>query len=426
MTGAVWVMYAPYLPLLKRHEIDGWMLVPAPELGEGEVANELATRIAPGLARLYAIENEGMRLGAFVFRAGVGVGGEIDGADVRLMHRALAIAVLDGNPDPPKLGEVGASIEAHSAMTSDNALVYGHRIGAEGWVAAEYGAMIRTRSGGYNVFDDDSMRFRPPTDLHVPSWPRNLDGELATAVHRCIAVDSDEARRLDRTIGWLDLAWRNAEAITLDLRVMAVRSGFEVLFDVDPALEATAEIRSGLSRLLDEPQAPRTAHRWPNLKGKLRDPEDLSELEWWWMRFTFLRNAIAHGGVLTDELYEHDGYSHLDLGVHRLKQAIKATVIAQGYPELGLTPSTTFGPRSASAPSTTTASRTARSMCARTPTATPTICTRQSSTRRTSPLMTRSSARCRARWRRSRRGSAGARRRAPPANRTRPRTSRGW
>jgi hypothetical protein len=294
MTGAVWVMYAPYLPLLKRHEIDGWMLVPAPELGEGEVANELATRIAPGLARLYAIENEGMRLGAFVFRAGVGVGGEIDGADVRLMHRALAIAVLDGNPDPPKLGEVGASIEAHSAMTSDNALVYGHRIGAEGWVAAEYGAMIRTRSGGYNVFDDDSMRFRPPTDLHVPSWPRNLDGELATAVHRCIAVDSDEARRLDRTIGWLDLAWRNAEAITLDLRVMAVRSGFEVLFDVDPALEATAEIRSGLSRLLDEPQAPRTAHRWPNLKGKLRDPEDLSELEWWWMRFTFLRNAIAH------------------------------------------------------------------------------------------------------------------------------------
>jgi hypothetical protein len=139
-------------------------------------------------------------------------------------------------------------------------------------------------------------------------------------------------------IGWLDLAWRNAEAITLDLRVMAVRSGFEVLFDVDPALEATAEIRGALSRLVDEPDAPRTARVWPNRKGQPRKPEEITELEWWWMRFTFLRNAIAHGGALTDELYEHDGYSHLDLGVYRLKQAIKAMVIAQGYPELELTP----------------------------------------------------------------------------------------
>lgn len=335
---AVWMMYAPYLPMRERHEIDGWVLVPAADLGDGDVANELAAKVAPGLVRLYALENEGTTLGAFAYRAGVGIGGEIDGVDVRLMHRALAIAVLDANPDPPKRGDGGDGNEAHRAMTSDNALVYGHRIGSDGWVAAEYGAMIRTLSGGYNVFDEDSMRFRPATDLHVPSWPRDLDGELAAAVHRCIAPDSDEARRLERTIGWLDLAWRNADAITLDLRVPAVRSGFEVLFDVDPALDATVEIRGALSRLLDETDATRTARQWPNRKRKLRDPEDLTELEWWWMRFTFLRNAIAHGGALTNELYEHDGYSHLDLGVHRLKEAIKATVIAQGYPELELTP----------------------------------------------------------------------------------------
>jgi hypothetical protein len=249
------------------------------------------------------------------------------------MHRALAIAVLDANPDPPKLADVGEGNEAHRAMTSDNALVYGHRIGSEGWVAAEYGAMIRTLSGGYNVFDEDSMRFRPATDLHVPSWPRDLDGELAAAVHHCIAADSDEARRLERAIGWLDLAWRNAEAITPDLRIPAVRSGFEVLFDTDDTFEA----RDALSALLDPTDAERTSRCWTTLKGK-PVKQELTELEWWWMRFTFLRNAIAHGGAPTNELYEHDGYSHLDLGVHRLKQAIKATVMAHGYPELELTP----------------------------------------------------------------------------------------
>ena len=287
------------------------------------------------------VDRPGTRLGAFVYRADGGIGGKVDGTDVRLMHRALTITVLDANPDPMKLADDGGGNEASRAMTSDNAIVYGHRIGAEGWVAAEYGFMVRTLSGGYNVFDndEDAMRFRAPTDLYVPSWPSHLDGELAAAVHRCIAADSDEARRLERAIGWLDLAWRNAEAITIDLRVPAVRSGFEVLFDVDdPDADVTVEIRRALSALLDESDAPLTARQWRNRKGRLREPEDLTELEWWWMRFTFLRNAIAHGDVVTNELYAHDGYSHLDLGVHRLKQAIKATVIAHGYPELELTP----------------------------------------------------------------------------------------
>jgi hypothetical protein len=333
----VGMMYAPYLPLRERLEIDGWVLVQPGELGEHYFANELAAKAAPGLVRLYALEDERAKIGAFVYRVGVGVGGEVDGVDVRLVHRALTIAVLETN-DPIKAGEPEGN-QAHGAMTSDNAIVYGHRIGAEGWVAAQYGAMVRTLSGGYNVFEEDGMRFRPPTDLHVSFWPSHLDAELAAGVHRCIAVDSDEARRLERAIGWLDLAWRNAEAITADLRIPAIRSGFEVLFDVDDVnVDVTVEIRRALSALLDDSDAPRTARQWLTRKGKLREPEDLTELEWWWMRFTFLRNAIAHGGIVTDELHAHDGCSHLDLGVHRLKQAIKQTVIGHGYPELALTP----------------------------------------------------------------------------------------
>src|SRR3954453_11795630 len=79
------IMYAPYLPLRERHEIDGWALVPAAGLRESDVANELAARAATGLSRLYGLENQATKLGAFVFRGDVGIGHEIDGDDVRLM-----------------------------------------------------------------------------------------------------------------------------------------------------------------------------------------------------------------------------------------------------------------------------------------------------------------------------------------------------
>jgi hypothetical protein len=59
---------------------------------------------------------------------------------------------------------------------------------------------------------------------------------------------------IERAIGWLDLAWRNAEATTLDLRARAARSGFEVLFDEG----STKELRGQLSALLDDHDARRT------------------------------------------------------------------------------------------------------------------------------------------------------------------------
>src|SRR4051812_47443907 len=40
----VWMMYAPYLPLRERHEIDGWVSMPASELGEDDVATSRRSR----------------------------------------------------------------------------------------------------------------------------------------------------------------------------------------------------------------------------------------------------------------------------------------------------------------------------------------------------------------------------------------------
>jgi hypothetical protein len=111
-----------------------------------------------------------------------------------------------------------------------------------------------------------------------------------------------------------------------------VRSGFEGLFGIGK----TRELRQALSALLDPDDARRTHRKW---RDQGRDLEDnLSELEWWFVCFTLLRNGIAHGDALEPTNYDYDGHTHLDIGEYRLRQAIKATVIASGYPELELDP----------------------------------------------------------------------------------------
>jgi hypothetical protein len=303
ITEPVLVMYAPYLPLRSR------------------AGRELA-------------DNFGL-VGAFAYRVGVGIGGSFDGGDVLDMHRALVVMALDGNPSTFRPEEERTGNEAMSALTSDNALVYGHRIDADGYVAAEYGAMIRTLSGGYNVLADRGkppMRIRPPADLWTPLMRPHLDGELADAVHRVITANTDEGRRVHRAIGWLDLAWRNAASITLDMRIPAIRSGFEGLFGIGK----TRELRRVLSQLLDTPDAPRAKRKWREQDRELEDK--LTELEWWFVCFTLLRNAIAHGDALEPTNYDYGEHTHLDIGEYRLRQAIKATVIASGYSELELDP----------------------------------------------------------------------------------------
>lgn len=326
------LMYAPYLPLRERIDVNGWAVVPANKLEEANSASDFARVAAAGLVSLYSRDDDAIT-GAFAYRESEGLGaGSIDGDDVLDMHRTLVMLVLDGNPSPIADDEQEGN-QAYGAMTSDNALVWGHRVGGDGWVAAEYGAMIRTLSAGYNVLSDHGeppLRIRPPADLWMPTFRPHLDGEFADAVHRVITADSDDARRVHRGIGWLDLAWRNAASITPDLRIPAVRSGFEVLLNAD----GVVSLRESLSALLDPDDAPRTHRVWLD-RGNERQA-DLTELQWWFVCFGLLRNAIAHGDAVEADRYAFNGLAHLDLGVDWLRRAIKAKVIASGYPELEL------------------------------------------------------------------------------------------
>jgi hypothetical protein len=78
------------------------------------------------------------------------------------LHRAVVAALLDGNSDGPKQKREGWAV-----ATSDNALMHGHRLGPDGYIAGRYGATVQALVGGLQVGTDYSQ-IRPPSELHIP------------------------------------------------------------------------------------------------------------------------------------------------------------------------------------------------------------------------------------------------------------------
>ena len=55
----------------------------------------------------------------------------------------------------------------------------------------------------------------------------------------------------------------------------------------------------------------------------------MTDVEWWFSRFTWLRNAIAHGGrEIKQGDWGHGRVRHFWLGDHWLRTAIRAEVAA--------------------------------------------------------------------------------------------------
>jgi hypothetical protein len=162
----------------------------------------------------------------------------------------------------------------------------------------------------------------------------DLDLEYGSALYRLLTEDSASARRLGRAIDWLDVAWRNSDALDLNLRVAALHSGHETLLDVSADYKAAAR---ALSDLLEPANVERhTRPGWANRQGRSVEDE-VSDLEWWFIQFAFLRNAILHGDEITTE-HHHDelGRVHLWVAEETLRRAIRETVAAAGWPDLRL------------------------------------------------------------------------------------------
>lgn len=324
------IVVLPYLPLREIATVGGWRLIPAQRCVVDAFVDDDARVKAQGLLRLYEAGTGARVAGALAAPPNGRVGDDVPIDQMRTLRRAIVVGLLEGNPTPPALAEDAEAVDLNGgwkSATSDNAAIWGHPIDESGYTAVEYGAMVTTLSGGHNVLREDSISIRRPAELPTPFLYRFFDGVYADAVFAVLYADDDLSRRVGRAIDWLDLAWRNSPSITPEIRVVLLRTGFEVLFGDDN----TYVVRDELSALLDAEDVPRQTREWTTLAGTPQTDE-LSDLAWWFMQFAFLRNAIMHGDDVQAAMFEHEGRPHIWLGEARLRDAIKALVAEAGHP----------------------------------------------------------------------------------------------
>ncbi len=178
---------------------------------------------------------------------------------------------------------------------------------------------------------DANSAIDPPAEMPFPFLARDPDADVADAVFKVLRSSSDAARRVRLAVDWLDLAWRNSPSTSQRMRMVMLKSGFEVLLDVGESLAAQ---RDELDEMLV------TRGRWRmrpdvNLNGQPR-PQMMSDLGWWFTKFTYLRNAIAHGDPIPNGRYRFGGQWHLWVAEVRLREAIKEIVAREGYPLIRL------------------------------------------------------------------------------------------
>lgn len=322
------VLLFPYLPASERLTTALWELVPRGELEQDDFSDDWLRDAIPGLLELYKTRSgDWGGVGCIARPANGQIGDPVDRQSMGVLQRGVVVSLLDGNPELP------GDDNGHAVATSDNAVLFGHRVDPSGHVAVNYGVMVRAVVAGLQIGHDD-VTIAPPPETHIPFMHPSVDGLYLDALLRTLTKSEDSSRRLARSIDWLDLAWRNTSSIDEDTRIVALRAGFEVLFGVG---DSTSVLQDALSDLLDSDDAPKINRVWVSLAGIPR-AEQMKDLQWWFLRFAFLRNAIMHGSSISDDEYMHDGARHLWLGELKLRQAIKRIVAKEGNEEILMTP----------------------------------------------------------------------------------------
>jgi hypothetical protein len=323
----------PYLWVSDRLAVGSYEIIPRGALVAEDFLSQWIGKDVQGLLKMYEMRGTlADRFGCVVRRSDCKIGDRFGREEMRPLRRAVVAALLDRNP--PDIGTNENSPGWH-VSTSDNALIYLHQLDGSGHVAVQYGRMVELTVAGLTIGEEHS-RIHAPSQLVASFLAPGPDAVYLDALYAVLMAGTPESRRLGRAIDWLDIAWRNTTSIDDDTRVVAIYSGFEVLLDE----EGADALGAALSALL-EPGAGKTKQPIPiRSRGRRSDirPRDVSDLEWWFTFFAFLRHDITHGNEVSPRRHEWNKQSHLFLGESRLRQAIKQSVADAGFPAVLLDP----------------------------------------------------------------------------------------
>jgi hypothetical protein len=269
-----------------------WEAIPASQLERAQTPSDLAFEQSRGLLELYQ-KSRRVRdgFGVFFRRGRRLVGENFTVKDLTTLRHVLLVAFLDRNPSD--VGGDDTLNAGHQVWTSDNVDIIGH-----------------------------------PIEVPFPILGRPPDPLYCNALWDVLRQDTDDVRRLAAAIGWLDLAWRNTPSTTHHMRVVMLKAGFEVLLGRGERIDRQ---RPALSALFDVPNPRKRVRHFTDRYGNPLQ-EEMTDLEWWFTRFTFLRNAITHGRRPTGRELRHGRHWHLWIAEYRLRQAIKEVIAQHGHP----------------------------------------------------------------------------------------------
>jgi hypothetical protein len=325
----VWI--APYLRLRDRLRVGRWEVIPADNLELGDCTSQHALDQVNGLLRLYRrsrrVPDNGF--GAMFRHGQEPVGGSFRPRDLVTLRQALLLGLLDANQTPWR-GPLADLNWGHGTSTSDSVFIVGHRIDEDGYVSARYGWVITRLEMGLTIKDDPELadispsEIVPPAEQPFPTMGAPPDEEYVSALYAILAAGDDRAARLASSIDWLDLAWRNTSSVTEGTRILMLKAGFEALLSTTDAL---SKQRATLASLLGSEAGRKRWHTPLDRYGRPKPLEQMTDVEWWFTRFTWLRNAIAHGKAARRD-WIHGRVRHFWLADHWLRAAIRAEVAA--------------------------------------------------------------------------------------------------
>jgi hypothetical protein len=327
------VILAPYLVVKTPVTVGPWELVPFRELRHGDGESEAGLRRwVPDALRVpvmrlveaYGVEAGGTALGAVAVPKGGRAGDPFDRGLVRRLGHALLAGSVADNPQMALPEDKQSPNAGRAGATSENAIVYGHPLGAGDAYASETGVLFRVLSSRHAAGNEPLAKIEPPVELPRPFFA-NFDEELADAAHDLLSSGTVQARRFHRAIDWYRLALSNAEAVTIDVRVGAARSGIEV---VTGQSDQTRKVVRAYGRLMRTEETSERTYAAADVQWA-KGPIQLTPDEWWLTRLSALRNAIVHGDLLADgnDLWYHEGHHQLN-HIHDRLIALLRRIIA--------------------------------------------------------------------------------------------------
>jgi hypothetical protein len=294
-----YVGFFPALPLARNLELGEWVV------GTPEDNTPWASRRFRDLSESLVRSFEKVRFkgGAMLWHRDRGFdGSKPSDEEIQAIRAAVAFAVLDANDPLPYLNK------GHYMATTDNADLFIQPIDEDGGIThSRKGELKRILVGGMKIGDEP-----PPLGDAVEhiSSPVRASAELAAAIYAAAQSGTGDGPAITTAADWHRGALVNSSVMTLQHRVIALKTGFEALLPAPNSRQCARRLRALFEQttaghrqdlpwigLLWSPKEITNLQRtYVTREGDTR-PDVRSELEDWFVAFTDARNDVIHRGT---------------------------------------------------------------------------------------------------------------------------------